>query len=492
MTTPYEPYDPNRGYGEPSYQPTSQHPAWDQQGHPGAPSYQPTTPHDAWGQYPQQGQYPHQGQYPQQSWDQQQGQYPQQGWDNLPPYNVGPAKPKGRGRLVALSAAVIVLAGGGVATYAAVSSSDPTGGAATPQAAITKLVSDINANDLVGVLDDLPPGERDAITKPFLDTVDQLKRTQVLRSDADLHKVDGVDVSASNLTFASKTVTVNDHVQVVELTGGTIHVSADAAKLPFTSQFLNLAAPDGLKGSTVDQTVDVGQKVRQSGKPIRLATQKVDGRWYPSLLYTIADNAVTSQHLTAPTSSIPANGASSADEAVRGFVEALLAGRVERAIELSSPDELAVLHDYGQLVVDRAHYSAAPVQITNLTFSDSSVSGGVLVTLKEIDLTAQGQTVSVKVDGQCISATVGGETRRFCGSDIANSLGSTGISLTPDQAAALSRAFSGISKLGLTATQSGGKWYVNPIRSYFSLSATVLAGLHDGDLLTLIGIVRDR
>src|ERR1700760_2079947 len=165
------------------------------------------------------------------------------------------------------------------------------GGGPKPPGGGPAAASDTPAS--VALLDDLPPGDRAAIDKPMQRTTDQLKRNDILRKDADLKKVDGVDVRSSNLTFAKDTIAVNDHVRIVQLTGGTITVTADLTKFPFTKDFLDVVRSGNGSSTKQSSTVDIGQKVKQTGKPVRIATQKVGGKWYPSLLYTIADNAVT-------------------------------------------------------------------------------------------------------------------------------------------------------------------------------------------------------
>ena len=74
----------------------------------------------------------------------------------------------------------------------------------------------------------------------------------------------------------------------------------------------------------------------------------------------------------------------------------MLEGNVEQAIALTSPDEDAALHDYGKLIVDRAHYSPAPVHINDIQFTDTAISGGTHVSLKSLSVTADGQTL---IDG---------------------------------------------------------------------------------------------
>jgi hypothetical protein len=478
MTTPS---DPQWGPGEPQG-PEPQQPPQPQYGQPqyGQPQYgQPQYGQPQYGP-PQYGQ-PQYGQ----------PQYGQPYDEPLP--LTPPLTRRGRGKLVAAAAAVVVVIGGGVATYAAVSSSSAAG-SGDPKSAVNSLVGDLNNSDLIGLLDDLPPGERDAISKPVQNTVESLKRNDVLRPDANLSKVGGLSVNAANLTFAAQTIDINDHVSVVQLTSGTLTVNADLAKAPFTSDFLHAVAPAGLTSSNrTASTVDIAQVVQETGKPLRIATQKVGGRWYPSLLYTIADNATTSSGLRAPSPAdrIPAVGGSSPDDAVKSFITALLAGNVERAGELLSPDELAVIHDYGKLILDRAHYSPPRIQLKSIAFSDQPSASGTRVTLRSIDVIEPGGAeTKASTDGACTTLTMQGQTKRLCPRDLIDMFGPFTSSLTPAQRTAVTDLLSGLLKAnGLETTQIDGKWYLNPVRSYLNIANALLSGLKGNDAKELLGLL---
>jgi hypothetical protein len=494
MTTPSDPHGgsgeqpggwsaPPPQYGQPQYgQPQYGPPPAPQYGQPPAPQY---------GQ-PQYGQ-PQAPQYGQPQYGQPQYGQPQYGPSEALPLSPPPAR-KGRGKLVAAAAAAVVVIGGGVATYAAVSSSGGSGGSGDPKSAVKALVGDINDSDLVGVLDDLPPGERAAISKPFEKLIDQLKRNDVLRPDANLNKVGGIDVHAKDLVFGD-TLEINDHVRIVQVTDGTISAGADLARAPFTKDFLDAVAPHRDTASAHgSKTVDIGEEVKDSGQPLRIATQKVDGKWYPSLLYTIADEVVTSSGMQAPSAAdrIPAVGASSPDSAVQSFLTAVLQADLKRAAELLSPDELGVLHDYGKLILDRAHYDAPGIRIRSLDFTDSKSSDGVRVVLKSAEIeTPDGGVVKAALDGDCTTITVQGQTQRMCSGQLLGQLaGGLGSSLTAAQRTALTDLLSGLTKApGVQTTEVGGKWYVNPLRSYFELFDSMLSGLKGNDAKVLLQLL---
>jgi hypothetical protein len=513
---PGEPADPQPGQqGQPGQPQQPQPPGqWNpppqnpQQGYPHQPRHGYPHPPGQWGGQPQQPQQPGQWNQPTQGYPQQ--GYPQQGYPQPqgqwgPPESLTqPTRHRGRGKLIAGTAAVIVLAGGGVATYVAFSDSSSKGGAGSPKQAVQKFVGDLNNSDFLGLLDDLAPGEKRAMADPVRDEIDQLKRLKVLQSNADPNKVTAVHLSATKLTFSDKTVSVNDHVQIVELTGGEVTVSTDATKIPLTKQFLDAAFPNGglPTGSTGSQTINISDVVRENGKPIRVSTEKVGGKWYPSLFYTIADYAVASGNLRAPSAAdrIPDKGAASGDEAVRQLITALSKQDFATAIGLASPDELGVLHDYGQLVLQAAGSGSgsAPFTVNDIQFTHKSISGGERLILKSLDVEANGQHVKVAVDKGCYTATVGSETKHLCANDlidmVVNEFGGFGgepPQLTSAQRTAFAHLIDGLSSVGIDVSQTGGKWYVDAVHSYFDVVGSILSGLQGDDVYELIGFFRN-
>ncbi len=291
-------YQPSQ-YGQPEYQPSQY----------GQPEHQP--PQYGQPQYgqPQYGQ-PHYGQQPE--WQQHQA---------TPPVT------RRRSALIAGLAAVVVVIAGAAVTYVAIGNKNSSAGAATPQSAVKSVVADLGKSDLLGILDHLPPAERPGLRDPITDEVAQLKRLQVLDPSADPNKIGGVTVATSGLTFQPQDEVVNDHVRIVKLTGGTITVSADASKVPYTQAFIKAAFHGTPPSGVSTNTIDIAKDVQDNGGPVRIATVKSGGKWYPSLMYTIADNLTHDAGLANPTAAddIPAVGAASAEAAVR----ALYRGRLE-------------------------------------------------------------------------------------------------------------------------------------------------------------------
>jgi hypothetical protein len=441
--------------------------------------------------------------------DQSTANAPQPGW-GPPTGSWEPLGPQGgypqprsrvRGKLLASAAVVVALAAGSVATYIAVSDRN-SNGAASPQQAVRSVVSDLNNSDLIGVLDDLAPGERDALVNPALDEINQLKRLKVLQRNANPSNVSGVTLHVQGLTFTDKTVKINDHVQIVQLTGGTLQVAADTAKVPFTRDFLDAAFPGGLPTQSNGATrIDIAEVVRENrgNRPIRIAAQRVGGKWYPSLFYTIADSAAQGR---APASSdaIEAAGGSSPKDAVTRLVNALLRGDVRGAVKLLSPDELGVLHDYGGLFLrDGARVGQSGVTLKDLQVRTRSVSGlATRVMLSSVTVAnGAGDETTVKIDGNCVDVAADGQDKRTCASGVAteviDALERFGVQVDSSSAqrAAFADLLVGLTSVGVDTTRSGGLWYVNPVRSSLEVTTSVLSGLKNNDLLELFGFFVD-
>jgi hypothetical protein len=497
--TPYQPYQPPAQPYQPPAQPY-QPPAQPYQPPAQPPSSDPAAPGGQWAPPPANPATPSWSQPDpgQVAWAPPSGAVPPTGqWDQLGPQAPTPTTGHRRRGWLLAAALVVVLVGGGTATYVALSNKN-SNGSGSPQAAVQSIINDLNESDLVAALDDLPPGERTALASPFTEEVNELKRLNVLSSNANPSSLTGITFNLTGLKFAAP-VTVNNHVQLVQITGGSLDVSADATKVPFTSQFIQTAFPNGLPTSShATQHVDIAAAVQQNGHPLQLAAQKVSGKWYPSLFYTIAASGSRGQTVTAA-DYIPAVGGSSPTDAVTKEITALTSGDTTTAIQLLSPDELAAVHDYGGLIVKDSSGStpSSSVKLSNLAFNTSNVSGGaVRVTLKSltvtIDESGTPQVVTVSVDGSCYNLSTGGQQQHLCASDLITAISkqatSAGlnVTITSEQHQALTDLIAGLNNVGVDTTQSNGQWFVNPVRSYLEITTSVLSGLQGNDLLVLI------
>ncbi|HEX4723427.1 MAG TPA: flagellar basal body protein FliL [Pseudonocardiaceae bacterium] len=490
---------------------------WQQQ--PGYPQQQPGYPQQ--GGYPQQpaGPYPpagpqptmpYQGQPPpfgqrfEQLGEQSQQPYGQpigsafgqptgQPYGQQPP--VGPPtywqpqqKPKRRTGLIAgIIVAVVVLAGGGVGTWIALNRTAEAGstGSATPQAAATKLLADLGRSDVVGLVNDLPPGEAGFLRDSISDSTSQLKRLQIMKPDANPEQSAGT-VHTTGIRFDPAVQQVNDHLAITKLDAGTITVDSDLSKVGYTDKFLKALGPSS-QLSTKDTTLTV-----RPGKPFRIATVKVNGQWYPSLFYSITDYALQSAHESWPSHSIPATGSASPDAAVRGFVQALLDSDFGKAIGMTAPDEMAALHDAGPAILAAAGSSApSGVRIDSVSFTDRDVTGGVDAVLSSMTLDSDGEKITVTQGGGCYTITdaASGQNQRMCASDLGAQMqqGAGGL-LPPALGKFMQDLASGLVNggLGIVTTQVDGQWYVSPARTFTQLTLTVLNSVSADDLSALL------
>lgn len=411
------------------------------------------------------------------------------------------------GRLLTSMAAVAVLAAGGAATYIAFAAGHS--GAGTPKAAVQKVIGDLNHSDLVGLLDDIAPGERNALAAPVRADIASLKRLGVLSGSANPAAVSGVHFAAKDLKYADKTIKVNDHVQIVQITGGSVDVSGDTTKLPLTQRFVDAAK---VRPQQSGHTIPIDH-------PIRIATEKVGDTWYASLFYTIADNAT---HHVVPTAAdaIPASGAGSGEAAVRKLIRAMTAGDYRSALALLSPDELGVLHDYGGLLVKKPqHPSSSGLSIRTLELTSTPIDHGARIGLKRLVAQVRGMQVSVTQANGCYRLDAGPVHENLCPSNAADLMSAElgrikcalsfrfgsgplagsraqhpfarciGPQFTSTQKSALTDLVTGLTKDGgIDTVQVGGQWYVAPVRTLAERSSSLLSALHGDDLFVLASL----
>ena len=491
------------------------------------PYGQPQTPPGGWGQPNQGQQYGQPGQYGQQPYGQQQTppggwgqpgqgqQYGQQpgGW---PPHDQGqhgyggpPTPPPGvqyptaygeqpppkkrTGVVIGSLVAVIALVAAGVATYV-FAFQGSAAGAPSPKDAAVNLVSALSKNDVVGLLDGLAPAEG-AVAKDYLtESLDQLKRLEVVKPDTKPEQITGVTFKAENLVFDDAAEErVNDHLSITKLIDGNVTISSDWSQLPLTEKFLQAAFPDGVPANETE-TFDISDEIAESndGQPVRIATVKVDGEWYPSLFYSIADAALQDEGKQWPATPIAASGADSPEAAVKQLIEAAFKVDIKRVIELTPPDEMAALHDAGQLLVDEADgEEPLDATITDLQTRVEDVAGGKRVLLTRLAVeNGDGDRFSIEVAGDCAKIDDNGDQQEMCGRDLAELVAEFaelgGSDLTEAQLGAIERAAIGYLHSGLVATEVDGKWYVSPARSLGDFSTGFLRAMQPGDLEALV------
>lgn len=220
------------------------------------------------------------------------------------------------------------------------------------------MLTALSLKDPVGVADQLDPAEAALFSDMTGSILTELKRLQVVAPTATKADLSGTTIKVEGLTYDPAPEQVNDHLSIVKVTGGTITVSSDPSKIQLTDK---IKAAFGDKLSQMQpqtKTVDIAAEVAKRGEAFRLATVQRDGKWYPSVLYTLADNYAHEKGLGNPSAAdfIPAAGGATPEETVNSLLTAISNGDAKAVIALLPPEEMGVLHDYGSLLLKNANY----------------------------------------------------------------------------------------------------------------------------------------
>ncbi|NIJ12234.1 hypothetical protein FHU38_002578 [Saccharomonospora amisosensis] len=458
----------------PQQYPQQPFPQPQQQDQPGGyQQYPPTAP-----QQPYQGQYGHTAQYTQPAG-----------------YPAPPGQGKSRRGLVITLVVLLVLAVGGGATWFALSRGESVAaGATSPNEAATNLANALGSRDLVGVLSTLAPAEASLLVDATRQSAEEYQRLGVLTQDLDLENFQGIEIKTENLRFAEPE-RINDHLAITKLTGGKITVDIDPGRMPIAQEFLDALTAQsgaGLSREPEHHTLDIAQLVREAGEPLRIATVQDDGGWYPSLLYTVADLGLLANGESWPQESIPHRGADSANAAVQQLVQAALDADLNRMIELLPPDEMAVLHDVGPVLVSSAADEAEPtgVEVTQLRTETSDVDGGTRTTITSVELRAPGEgTASVTKNGGCYQLESPGFREELCGDQVGAMIAAEADGpMPPALQEALTNLMGGVFEqgLGVVTTEVDGKHYVSPLRTFQELGMSFLRSMQPQDLKAMI------
>ena len=96
---------------------------------------------------------------------------------------------------------ILALIAGGV--YATNNLIGGTSGGKTPEGTVRAIFDSVAHEDVLGVMENMLPGERDALRDPLTHLRDQLVRLGVLKSDFELSGIKGIDLNFANLKFST-------------------------------------------------------------------------------------------------------------------------------------------------------------------------------------------------------------------------------------------------------------------------------------------------
>lgn len=399
-----------------------------------------------------------------------------------------PAAPaRSRGRVIAgIIAAVAVVAG---AAFAAVSLGDS--GANSPEDPVRAMVAAAQKGDVLGVMAELDPGERDALRGPLADLVLQLNRLDVLK-DAHLDHLTGVDLQIKDLDLA--TDKVDDGLAHVRITKGTSQYSVDPAQLPLGG-FVRDLAGNNLNSAKSSGT---GQLISKT-KTDFVTTVKRGNHWYVSIGYSLAEVARIDAGKSRADlgAGVPANGAGTPEQAVRDIITAGTKLDVRRLIELLPPDELGAVHDYAALFLGDVEQGA----------QDARNQFSISIPTLELDSSTSGDQATVKIRRLAVSATFGdasfayadgcidikapagpggaGQSKHLCNlkdpTQLMSSFGMPAADLKPPSLSFADKK----PDIGIVTTKVDGKWYVSPTRTTLVGLVKMLALFQPQDLTAM-------
>jgi hypothetical protein len=416
---------------------------------------------------------------------------PQYGWDPSGGYPPPPGGPTQTGQphrrrwplITAIVAVLVLLAGGGTAWYLL----GNAGGAGSPNDAVTSLAADLEAKNYLKAYSRINPTEAELLADMGDMLTTELQRLDVLRPDASAQAgLDSATVTGLRFDEAGQE-NVRDNVAITKLVAGTITTNQDPNTLPFTDSFKARAFPNGIPtgGPT---TIDIAQEVAQQGEPIRVATVKVDGEWYVSGFYTLADYALKDAGTPWPTTSIGAAGAGTAQDALREALQAGFDSNVQRLVELSSPTEMAVLHDAGPALVDAARGGTpSGLRIVDLQTTQEDVRGSTGLGLRSAVVEQDGQRITITRDGDCVSVSgvEGSPATPFCANDLAGNLDSQ-IGNDPTLTRLVPKLVTAALDVKVVMVQEDGAWFVSPGRTLVGVYGDLLGALAPEDVAALV------
>ena len=168
--------------------------------------------------------------------------------------------------ITVIAVVVALLAAGLVFFLAKKNTDDAAGGQSTPVEAATQLLSSLSDKDALGIAEGLDPTEAHLFADMSGDVLTQLKRLGVVNDTVSSTSA-GTTVTSSGMTVDPTPIVINDHVSVVELTGGTVTVKSGSGTLPFSDKILQ-AFPQLKESAKVDDTtINIADEVSQARTP---------------------------------------------------------------------------------------------------------------------------------------------------------------------------------------------------------------------------------
>ncbi len=358
-------------------------------------------------------------------------------------------------------------------------------GAPTPEVAARRLMDALAAGDVIGVVAQLPPGERKTLQDSVVPLGAELERIGLLAADGSqlitdaTIRFEGVDLRASDLA---------KDMARVELATGTMTVTLPPGAAPLTDHARTLldrdagaTIPPGGGTWTRDFAVD----------PLDVVAIREGGGWHVSVAYSLAEAMRKSHQAELPEMGKgPAGtGDDTPQSTLVDLFRAYADGNPERMLTLLYPDEARSLYDYAPAFLpalwDASKAADAAksydVQLNHLTTAVDGTGSTrtVRVTALDLDMQDELKKTHVTFDGRCLHADqrIGDDGQPFATLDRCD-----GEEQRSDQPVAfrdnpivnLAIFGHGAQLPTITVVERNGRWFISPIRSALdSIAATL-------------------
>lgn len=404
--------------------------------------------------------------------------------DPSPP---APRRPRSKLAVAGGVAAVLALGLAGLFAVQRFSGED-AGGSATAEELGRDLMAAIEAEDVLGVIDTMLPGERESLGDPFVDMVGELRRLEVLADDTDLSRLLGLDVELTDEVVQIRGTNVPDVVTVKMEADAA--VTLDGSTLPLGA-FVEEQLPDDalteLRGTQVTERDELD---------LEMTAVLHDGRWYFSVFHTVAELAREASGIgPIPDEGVAPEGGDSPEAAVDRLLDSVEALDLRGLISILDPAEAAALQRYAPLFLDDAEAALAELpldwRIGVREFRVEGDGGERTVFVDAIGVTgeADGKPFGFGLEDGCVRAEFEGESYEECGGEPTDDELASLFAEAPAAEAftrSLEEAFADLEPVGLELRQRDGAWYVSPLATGTDAMLAAMRALDRAELDVLV------
>jgi hypothetical protein len=418
---------------------------------------------------------------------------PDGGSPTAPVEGASPQPGRSRGKVVAAAVGALAIVGAGVFAVTRISGDGAaSGGADSPEAAAELLLDALDAEDVLGAVEVLLPGERETFREPMQRFVTRLADWDVL-SDDNLSGIGGIDIMVSDRDVRVEETNVEDIVNLS--VSATVASKVDGAALPIG---------DWLRDQVGEEQIgelDTETDPEDGTFPVTAVRQ--DGRWYLSLFYTAAEQARAETGAEIPAEGIEPRGGDTPEAAMDNFLGALADVDLTGMVATLNPNEFAALQRYAPLFVDDAQrdvddglrQSGVSIELgdTSYDVTGSGSQRSVAITGFAVEISAEGETLSLRLEDGCVVGEVPGQAEELNSCTLREQLEEQvdledvveDPQVVEDAIADIEAAFEDYENPGILVQQVDGAWYLSPMATWSDQVLAVMEALSRDEIENL-------